>query len=79
MLLAKEAGLEEGTLTGFLSNVHFYENQKDGVYEILGRDSDFDLPKINTENFASIFDWEYTDSSLCDYKFLSAIKIPIAI
>ncbi len=79
MLLAKEAGLEEGTLTGFLSNVHFYENQKDGVYEILGRDSDFDLPKINTENFTSIFDWEYTQSKLENYQALNKINIPIAV
>ncbi len=78
-MLAKEAGLEEGTLTGFLSNVHFYENQKDGVYEILGRDSDFDLPKINTENFTSIFDWEYNNSHLDSYNCLKSIKIPIAV
>ena len=78
-MLAKEAGLEEGTLTGFLSNIHFYENQKDGVHEILGRDSDFDLPKINTENLTSIFDWEYTQSKLDNYQALSNVVMPIAV
>lgn len=71
--------MEEGTLTGFLSNVHFYENQKEGVWEILGREPDFDLPKINTENFTSIFDWEYTHSKLDNYQALSKVAMPIAV
>lgn len=78
-LLAKESGYEEGTLTGFLSNVHYYENQKEGVEEIIGRDSNFDLPTIETSNFTSVFDWKYNDSTLKNYQCLSTIKIPIAV
>jgi len=71
--------LEEGILTGFLSNVHFYENQINGVEEILKRKSEFDLPKINTLNFTSIFDWEYKNSVLENYQALNKVAMPIAV
>lgn len=77
-LLAKEGGFEEGQLTGFLTNVHYYENQQDGVNEILSRYSMFMLPKIQTE-FTSIFNWEYSDTKLLGYNSLEKINIPIAV
>lgn len=78
-LLAKESGYEEGILTGFLNNVHYYENQLDGVREILYRETDFDLPRIETESFTSIFDWTHKDSKLINYQSLSTVKMPVAV
>lgn len=79
-LLAKESGLGEGILTGFLSNVHFYENQLTGVETLLKRDSDFDLPRIDTPKFQSIFDWEYKDTKITTpYNCLPTIKMPVAV
>jgi len=77
-LLAKEANLEEGILTGFLNNVHYYENQQDGVKELISRESEYSLPKIET-NFSSILNWSYTDSKLIDYKCMNTIVMPIAV
>ena len=37
-LLAKEAGLEEGNLVGFLADVHIFENHTEGAKEQLSRD-----------------------------------------
>lgn len=77
-LLAKEGGLKEGTLTGFLMDTHIYENQVDGIEEQLSREP-MDLPRIETSEFSSIFDWSFMDTKLVDYKSHPAIKFPIAV
>jgi thymidylate synthase len=77
-LLAKEAGLEEGKLVGFLADTHLYVNQLEGVEEQLKR-RPYPLPKIETENFTSIFDWKYKDSKIVDYESHSTIKFEIAV
>jgi thymidylate synthase len=77
-LLAKESGLGEGRLIGFLSDVHIYANHIDGIREQQGR-SPKALPKIKTENFTSIFDWHYGDSVVEGYDPHPAIKFEIAV
>ena len=74
----KEAGLKEGKLVGFLGDTHIYENHIDGMTEQLQR-KPFPLPKINTKNFKSIFDWEYTDSEIEGYEHHPRIKFEIAV
>jgi thymidylate synthase len=66
-LLAKETGFEEGHLVGFLGDTHIYENHVENLKKQLSRVPK-DLPSIETENFTSIFDWEYTDSKVVDYE-----------
>jgi len=66
-LLAKETGYEEGRLVGFLGDTHIYENHIEGLGKQLSRVPK-DLPNIETENFTSIFDWEYTDSKVIGYE-----------
>jgi thymidylate synthase len=81
-LLAKELGVLEGTLTGFLNNVHFYENQVEGVDTILSRWDDLSgmqLPTIETEPFDSITKWSHEDTKLLRYNPLAKIAIPIAV
>lgn len=78
-LLSLESGIESGTLTGFLTNVHYYENQLPGVIEILERNSEYDLPKIETKDFKSIFEWEHSQSKVIGYSSLPKIDIPIAV
>ena len=77
-LLAKEAGLKEGRLVGFLGDTHVYVNHLDGVKEQLSR-KPFALPTIKTENFKSIFDWKYTDSKIENYQHHPRIKFEIAV
>jgi len=77
-LLAKEANLKEGKLIGFLGDTHIYVNHIDGLNEQLSR-TPTALPKIETENFTSIFDWKYTDTKVIDYKAQPTIKFEIAV
>lgn len=79
-LLAKETGYEEGKLVGFLADVHIYMNHLDGAREQLKRDPNtYPLPKIVTENFTSIFEWQYTDTKIEGYQSYPRIELPIAV
>ncbi|NCO04590.1 MAG: thymidylate synthase [Candidatus Magasanikbacteria bacterium] len=79
-LLAKEAGLQEGRLIGFLGDVHIYANHMDGAKEQLNRDPNtYKLPQLVTEQFTNIFDWKYSDSTIQNYKSHPRIHFDIAI
>ena len=79
-LLAKETGYEEGRLVGFLGDTHIYVNHVEGAKEQLSRDPDqYSLPKLETENFTSIYDWTYTDSKIVGYESHPRIKFDIAV
>jgi thymidylate synthase len=77
-LLAKESGFKEGKLIGFLGDVHIYKDHLEGAKEQLKREP-FSLPTIQTENFSSIFDWEYTNSKLENYQSHPKIEFSIAV
>jgi len=79
-LLDLETGLEEGILTGFLADTHIYVNHVDNLKEQLSRDPNkYKLPQIKTNNFKSIFDWEYTDTEIINYESYPRISFEIAI
>ena len=79
-LLAKETGLKEGKLVGFLADVHIYENHIDGAKEQLTRDPNkYPLPTIETENWKSIFDWHAEDTKILNYQSYDKIPFVIAI
>ncbi|HLD60900.1 MAG TPA: thymidylate synthase [Patescibacteria group bacterium] len=79
-LLAKETGLKEGKLVGFLADVHIYKNHVDGAKEQLARDPNlYPLPNIETENFTSIFDWKAEDTKVVNYQSYPTIKFEIAV
>ena len=79
-LLAKESGFKEGKLIGFLGDVHIYENHIEGAKEQLGRSPlKFPLPKVETENFTSIFDWKCGDSKVLGYESYPRIPFEIAV
>jgi thymidylate synthase len=77
-LLAKEAGLEEGKLVGFLADTHIYSSHIDGLKEQLSRDIK-PLPKLVTNKFTTIYDWEYTDSIVENYEHHPRIAFDIAV
>ncbi|MDR1239140.1 MAG: thymidylate synthase [Treponema sp.] len=77
-LLAKEAGLDEGKLIGFLGDTHVYVNHVEALREQMGREPR-KLPRIKTGNFRSVFDWSYGDSVIEDYDPHPAIKFDIAV
>ncbi len=79
-LLAKETGLQEGKLVGFLADVHIYLNHVEGAKEQLTRDPHlYPLPHIVTENFTSIFDWKAEDTKLVNYQSYPRIQFEIAV
>jgi thymidylate synthase len=77
-LLAKEAGLGEGRLIGFLGDTHIYVNHIDAIRQQIARVPK-NLPQIRTENFTSIFDWHYGDTVIENYDPYPAIKFEIAV
>jgi thymidylate synthase len=77
-ILCKESNMEEGILTGFLADVHVYENHIEQSNLQLSREP-YDLPNLNINNFKNIFEWEYTDLELENYQSHPTIKAPIAV
>ena len=79
-LLAKKSGFEEGRLVGFLGDTHIYDNHINGAKEQLTRNPHtYPLPKIQTEPFTSIFDWEAPQSTIINYQSYPRIVLPIAV
>lgn len=79
-LLAKEGGFKEGKLVGFLADVHIFENHLEGAKEQLMRDpKKYPLPKLETQNWKSIFDWKAEDTKIIDYQSYDRIPFQIAI
>ena len=77
-LLAKETGLKEGKLVGFLGDAHIYTNHVEGLKEQLSREPK-KLSLVKTDNFKSIFDWKYTNTEVIGYEHHSRIKFEIAV
>jgi len=77
-LLAKETGLSEGKLIGFLGDTHIYVNHVDAIHRQIARIPRA-LPQIKTPNFTSIFDWHYGDTIIENYDPHPAIKFEIAV
>ena len=78
-LLAKQSNLKEGMLVGFFADAHVYLNHLDGIKELLSRNATGNLPTIKTDNFKSIYDWQYSDTILLDYNPLPSIKFKVAV
>lgn len=79
-LLAKETGLKEGRLIGFLGDVHIYENHIDGAREQIARDPNtYPLPRIETDPWNGIFNWEAQHTKLLDYPSYPRIEFTIAV
>ena len=77
-LIAKETGLKEGKLIGFLGDTHVYENHIEGLKEQLTRET-LKLCSVETNNFTSIFDWKYEDTQVINYEHHKKIKFDIAV
>jgi thymidylate synthase len=77
-LLAKEVGLREGRLCGFLGDVHIYEDHIEGAREQLARDpGKYQLPQAATDLFTSIFDWKARDTRFVGYQSYLKIEFPV--
>lgn len=77
-LLAKEVGMKEGRLIGFIADAHVYVNQIDGITEQKLR-TPGKLCKVDIPNFKSIYDWEHTDLKIEEYEHQGKISFPLAV
>ena len=77
-LLCLESRLETGWVTGMLSDVHIYENHLKGAREQIER-TPYQLPRIVTTGFSSIFDWSYDQTKIENYQSGSPISFEVAV
>ena len=77
-LLAKESNLEEWKLIWFLADTHIYENHIQTL-QLQSERTPTTLPQIQTRQFTSIFDREYTDTIVQDYHPQSSLSMKVAV
>jgi thymidylate synthase len=77
-LIAKETGLGEGKLIGFLADTHIYVNQIEGAKTQLAR-TPTALPRIITEPFTNIYEWTGEQTRLEGYEPQEKIEFPLAV
>ena len=78
-LLADTNGLKRGKLTGFLSDVHVYENHVNQVRQAAKRTL-YKFPNISfAKKYNSILEWNTQDNVLTDYKSGDRIHAPVAV
>ena len=77
-LIARETGLREGKLVGFLADVHVYVNHVAGAREQITR-VPHSLPRVETPLFSSLFDWHAEDTAVLDYQHDPKIAFEIAV
>lgn len=77
-LLCLDSGFTPGLVTGMLSDVHIYEDHLEGAKTQIKREP-LTLPQVKTDNFTSLFNWQYSDTQLLDYQSHEKISFPIAV
>lgn len=85
-LLCKNTGYKPGKLSGFLDDVHIYENHLDGVRIQLERNP-YKLPTLDIAHYKPfelinnelMINWTYKDIALFDYVSHDSIKFDVAI
>lgn len=78
-LIAQEVGMEPGEFVWTGGDCHIYSNHYEQVEEQLSREP-YPYPQLRIKNKkASIFDYEFEDFELVDYRHHPTIKAPIAV
>lgn len=82
-LICAQVNMKPRKLICFAADVHIYENQLKGINEQLIR-TPFDLPTIDIiknkqDNEWTIWDWNYLDFKLNNYKCHPKIELPLAV
>jgi len=78
-MIAAQCDLEPGELVYTIGDAHIYANHMDQIEEQLTRDP-FPLPTLRLKRTPiSIFDYEYDDFELVDYRYHPPIKAPVAV
>ena len=77
-LLAKEAKLKEGVVSGMLSDVLIYQNHIPGAKLQITREPR-NLPTIQTPTFTDLFSWEHSQTQLVNYHSAEKIAFEVAV
>ncbi|MGK0576479.1 thymidylate synthase [Macrococcus capreoli] len=77
-LIARECGLEVGEFVHTFGDAHIYSNHIDAVNAQLSRTS-FEPPTLKIHSDKSLFEIDYEDLEIVNYKAHPAIKAPIAV
>nr|WP_296066191.1 thymidylate synthase [uncultured Actinoplanes sp.] len=77
-MMADQAGLEPGDFIWVGGDCHIYSNHVEQVREQLSREA-YEFPRLEIAKRDSLFDYEYEDFELVDYKHHPALKAPVAV
>ncbi|GAA4392428.1 thymidylate synthase [Tsukamurella soli] len=77
-MFAQQAGLAPGDFVWTGGDCHIYDNHVDQVREQLSR-APYPYPRLELRPRASIFDYEYEDVVIHDYRHHPAIKAAVAV
>ena len=78
MMMAQQAGLNPGEFVWTGGDCHIYDNHVEQVLEQLSR-VPYQYPHLEIHKASSIFDYEYSDFKVVDYKHHPTIKAPVAV
>ena len=79
LMMAQVVGLDPGEFIHTLGDAHLYVNHLEQVETQLARDP-YPLPTMTLNpEVKSIFDFDYEDFELNNYRYHPAIKAPIAV
>lgn len=78
MMMAQQTGLEPGEFVWTGGDCHIYDNHVEQILTQLGREP-YPYPRLELRKAPSIFDYQYEDFTVVDYRHHPAIKAPIAV
>ena len=78
MMMAQQAGLEPGEFVWTGGDCHIYDNHVDQVLEQLSREP-YPYPTMKLHKADSLFEYDYDDVEIVDYRYHPTIKAPIAV
>jgi thymidylate synthase len=77
-MIAAEVGLEPGDFIWVGGDCHIYNNHVEQVREQLSRDA-YEFPQLEIARRPTLFDYEFEDFKLVDYRHHPALKAPVAV
>ena len=76
--MAQQTDLEPGEFVWTGGDCHVYDNHIDQVLEQLSREP-YSYPRIAIDRADSLYDYDYEDFHLLDYRHHPTIKAPVAV
>jgi thymidylate synthase len=77
-MFAAQVGLRVGEFVWTGGDCHIYDNHVDQVREQLSREV-FSFPRLELRKAASLFDYEFEDFEVVDYRHHPTLKAPVAV